>query len=68
VARPRDPAWAALAVIVSQPLHLAFVILGNQPLDAAAWALTALGFTVAARRVLRTPNDAWDLSPSTRAL
>ncbi|MEV4507490.1 hypothetical protein AB0K00_00835 [Dactylosporangium sp. NPDC049525] len=62
------PAWAAVAVIVSQPLHLACVILGNQPLDAAAWGLTALGFTVAAVRVLRTPNDAWDLAPTTRAL
>ncbi|WP_327006923.1 hypothetical protein OHA72_06350 [Dactylosporangium sp. NBC_01737] len=62
------PAWAAVAVIVSQPLHLAFVILGNQPLDAAAWGLTALGFTVAAARVLRTSNDAWDLAPTTRTV
>ncbi len=58
------PDWAAIAIIVSQPLHLAFVILGNQPLDAAAWGLTALGFTVAAIRVLRTSNDAWDLAPT----
>ena len=35
----------------------------GQPLDAAAWALTALGFAVAAVRVLHTPNDAWDLAP-----
>jgi hypothetical protein len=60
------PAWAAVAVIVSQPLHLvAFVVLGNQPLDAAAWGLTAVGFGAAALRVLRTPNDAWDLPPTT---
>lgn len=58
------PAWAGVAIIVSQPLHLACVLLGNQPLDAAAWGLTALGFTVAAVRVLRTPNDAWDLAPT----
>lgn len=61
------PAWAAVAVIVSQPLHLvAFVILGNQPLDVCAWSLTALGLGVAAARVLRTPNDSWDLPPAAR--
>jgi hypothetical protein len=60
------PVWAAIAIIVSQPLHLVFaVFVGNQPLDACAWGLTALGFGVAALRVLRTPNDAWDLAPAT---
>jgi hypothetical protein len=60
------PAWAATAIIVSQPLHLVAVIVGNQPLDGCAWALTALGFAVTAARVLRTPNDAWDLPPAAR--
>lgn len=59
------PVWAAIAIIVSQPLHLVFaVFVGSQPLDACAWGLTALGFGVAALRVLRTPNDAWDLAPA----
>ncbi|WP_412544197.1 hypothetical protein R8Z50_17390 [Longispora sp. K20-0274] len=58
------PAWAAVAVIVSQPLHaLCTVVLGLQWLDAVAWGLTALGFAVAAWRVSRTPDDAWDLAP-----
>jgi hypothetical protein len=59
------PVWAAIALIVSQPLHLIFfVVLGSQPLDACAWGLTAIGLGVAAIRVLRTPNDAWDLPPA----
>jgi hypothetical protein len=59
------PVWAAIAVLVSQPLHfVAFVIAGNQALDACAWGLTALGRAVDAARVLRTPNDAWDLPPA----
>ena len=37
-----------------------------EPLDVCAWSLTALGFGVAAIRVLRTPNDAWDLAPAAR--
>jgi hypothetical protein len=58
------PVWAAIAVLVSQPLHfVAFVIVGNQALDAFAWGLTALGLAVAAVRVLRTPNDVWDVAP-----
>jgi hypothetical protein len=59
------PAWAGVAVIVSQPMHLACVLLGNQPLDAVAWGLTALGFAAAALRVLRTPDGDWDLAPTT---
>ena len=56
------PAWAAIAVIVSQPLHaIAFVAVSSQPLDVLAWGLTALGLGGAGLRVLRTPNDEWDL-------
>jgi hypothetical protein len=56
------PSWAAIAVILSQPLHfVAFVIVGSQPLDVGAWGLMTLGLGVAALRVLRTPNDEWDL-------
>lgn len=55
------PRWAALAMAVSQPLHLvAFVVLQNRYADAAAWGLTALALTVCAVHVLRTPDEAWD--------
>jgi hypothetical protein len=41
------PRWAALLVVVSQPLHfLAAVVLGSHVLDAVAWALAAVGFAV----------------------
>jgi hypothetical protein len=56
------PVWAAIAVMVSQPLHaVAFVAVSSQPLDVLAWGLTAVGLGVAGLRVLRTPNDEWDL-------
>jgi hypothetical protein len=43
------PAWAAWALIVSQPLHLVFaVIIPSNALDAVAWALTTVGFAAAA--------------------
>lgn len=48
------PAWAALALIVSQPLHLVFaVVVPNGLLDAAAWTLTAIGFGVTAMALVR---------------
>lgn len=47
------PWWAALALAVSQPLHLVFaVVLPVPALDVAAWLLTAVGFGVAASRRL----------------
>ncbi len=43
------PRWAAIALIVSQPLHFVVaVIVPNHPLDVLAWVLTAVGFTAAA--------------------
>ena len=43
------PRWAALATIVSQPLHfVAAVVLGSPSLDLVAWGLNAAGFTAAA--------------------
>lgn len=50
------PRWAAVALIVSQPLHFVFaIIVPNNVLDALAWSLTAVGFgaaaLVSARRV-----------------
>jgi hypothetical protein len=58
------PVLAAIAVLISQPLHfVAFVIVGNQAMDACAWGLTALGLAVAAAKVLRTANADWDVAP-----
>jgi hypothetical protein len=46
----RVPRWAAVALIVSQPLHLVFaVVVPNHLLDACAWGLTAVGFGMVAR-------------------
>jgi hypothetical protein len=43
------PHWAAVALAVSQPLHLVFAVFWpNHLLDAVAWSLTAVGFAVAA--------------------
>lgn len=43
------PRWAALALAVSQPLHLVFaVVVPNHALDGLAWSLTAVGFGAAA--------------------
>lgn len=57
------PAWAALAVIVSQPLHVFFAVIApNHLLDALAWGLAAFGLGVAGLRVLKTPDSDWDLA------
>ena len=58
------PTAVAIGVIVSQPLHLAAVIVGSRTLDGLAWGLTTLGFVFAAVAVLRTSDDAWDLAPA----
>jgi hypothetical protein len=58
------PRWASVALIVSQPLHLvAFVVLGVQPLDGFAWALTAAGFVACSVTILKTADRDWDLAP-----
>lgn len=49
------PHAVAVALIVSQPLHLVFAVIVPIPLlDALAWGLTALGFGVAALVAGRT--------------
>lgn len=62
------PAWAAVVLGISQPIHfVAFVVLQNQYVDAVAgWGLTAVGFAAVAVALLRTPADAWDLPPTSR--
>lgn len=48
------PGWAAIALIVSQPLHLVFaVVVPNRALDVLAWGLTAVGFAAVAARAAR---------------
>jgi hypothetical protein len=60
------PAWAAVALIISQPMHLVFFLfVPIQAMDVASWGLTALGLGVAGLRVLGTPDDEWDLPPAT---
>lgn len=53
----------AVALAVSQPLHLVAALTGNHPLDLLGWGLTALGMAAAAVAVLRMPDDEWDLPP-----
>ena len=47
------PAMAAIAMIISQPLHLVAVITGLPLLDLLAWGLTAAGMGFLAIRFLR---------------
>jgi len=50
------PAWAALALGLSQILHFAFaVIMPNHLLDGCAWGLTAVAFAAAAVSLAREP-------------
>lgn len=52
---------------VSQPLHLVAVMTDLRGLDLVAWGLTAVGMAFLSLRVLRTPDDEWDLPPASRA-
>ena len=61
----RVPAWAGLAVILGDLLHpIAFLLLQVQILDALAYVILAAGMAAAARSVLTTPNEDWDLGPA----
>lgn len=48
------PVGIAVALLISQPLHLIAVIVGSPPMDLVAWGLTALGMGFLAVRYLRT--------------
>jgi hypothetical protein len=61
------PAWVAVLLMVSQPLHLVAIVTGQPLLDLAAWGATALGMTFLAVRVWTTPNAEWALPPYPRA-
>jgi len=55
------PLWAAAAVVIGMLLHPVGFGLGIRSLDILGFALLVTGCVVAARAVLTTPNDAWDL-------
>ncbi len=57
------PLWAAAAVVIGIVLHPVSVVLGTRLVDILAFALIVAGCATAARAVLITPNDAWDLPP-----
>ena len=57
------PRPVAVALAVSQFVHLAAVIGGWPVVDLLAWTTTAVGMAFLARVVLRTPDDEWDLPP-----
>jgi hypothetical protein len=58
------PTWLAIGLTVSQPIHLASVMTGIRPVDLVGWGLTAVGFTWAAWRLMKLPNDEFDLPPA----
>ena len=57
------PAWAAIAVLVSQPLHfVAAVIVSSNELDLMAWGLNAVGFAAVSVAMLRMTDEEWALA------
>jgi hypothetical protein len=60
----RTPIWAGVAVIVGDVLHpFAFLVLRSHALDALAYLIMGAGLAMAARAVLATSNDEWDVAP-----
>lgn len=57
------PLWAAAAVVIGIVLHPISFVVGMRIVDIVAYALITAGCVAAARTVLITPNDAWDLPP-----
>lgn len=59
----RVPTWAALAVILGDVFHpIAYLLLNVQILDVISYVVVAAGMAGAARVVLTTPNEQWDLA------
>jgi len=53
--------WAAVAVMVSQPIHfVAAIIVPNHTLDLIGWGLQAAGFAAVGWAILRMRNDDWE--------
>jgi len=59
------PSWAALLLAVSQPIHLASVLLGNRPLDLVGWGGTAVGLAAAGGALSGMNNDDFDPATAT---
>ena len=58
------PTLGWLAMLSTTPVHvLAFVVLQLPALDLAAWLLMTVSFAFCAVRIIRTPDDEWDLPP-----
>lgn len=58
------PTVGWLAMLLTTPVHfLAFVFLQLPALDMAAWLLMTLAFVYCAIKIIKTPNDEWDLPP-----
>lgn len=56
--------WAAVAVMVSQPIHfIAAVIIPNHTLDLIGWGLQAVGFAAVGWAILRMRDDEWQPLP-----
>lgn len=56
--------WAAVAVMVSQPIHfIAAVIVSSHTLDLVGWGLQAVGFAVVGLAILRMRDDEWEPLP-----
>lgn len=56
--------WAAVAVMVSQPIHfIAAVIIPNHTLDLIGWGLQAVGFAAVGWAILRMHDDEWQPLP-----
>jgi hypothetical protein len=53
-----------LAMLLTTPMHVvAFVVLQMPALDMVAWLLMTLAFACCAVKIVKTPNDQWDLPP-----
>jgi len=57
------PLWAAAAVVIGILLHPVSFVVGSRLVDILAYALITAGCVAAARTILTTSNDAWDLPP-----
>ncbi len=56
--------WAAVAVMVSQPIHfVAAIVVPNHTLDLIGWGLQAAGFAAVGLAILRMSNDEWQRLP-----
>ena len=62
------PRWAAVATIVSQPIHfVAAVVVSSHALDLVGWGLNAAGFAALSVAILRLPDDEWAPAPRAAA-